>query len=262
MTVDRAGTCILLDDGERGLLLDCGHGTLGTLLRTGFPTQNAATLIVSHLHVDHVHGFSEWLANLVRPGGVLPRVYGPPGTAEYVRSAAHTTSLVVSLPGSDWRDALDVPVVELRDKEQTHIEGASFRSITVPHAPEVVAMAHRVEFGGRGVAFSGDTKAVPELMVPLADGADVLIHEAFSEAGLADWTQNLDERRRQRVFTNFEPTHTRVETAAQVAREAGVKRLVLTHLNPGEQPERLAAEARAWFSGEVIVAEDGLALIV
>jgi len=44
------------------------------------------------------------------------------------------------------------------------------------------------------------------------------------------------------------------------AAESGAKRLLLTHLNPGEQPVRLAEEARAYFHGEVIVAADGLTL--
>ena len=57
-------------------------------------------------------------------------------------------------------------------------------------------------------------------------------------------------------------THTPVEAAARIASEAGVKRLVLTHLCPGEKPERLAREAAAHFAGDILVAEDGLAIEV
>ena len=75
------------------------------------------------------------------------------------------------------------------------------------------------------------------------------------------WTATTaDATRRERILSVFAATHSRVDTVAKVAAESGVKRLLLTHLNPGEQPARLAAEARAHFGGEVIVAEDGLSL--
>lgn len=262
VTATRAGTCILLDDGMRGVLLDCGHGSLGSLIRSGFPPTKAPTLILSHLHVDHVHGFSEWLASLVRPGGVLPTVFGPSGSIEYIGLATRTTSLVVSLPGQSLGTPLEVPVLEVADGDEVQREEVQFRSIVVPHAPEVVALAHRVEFGGTKVVYSGDTQAVPELMVPLAEGADILVHEAYSESGLDDWTQGATPARRAFVVAAFSSNHTRVDVAARIAAEAGLKRLVLTHLNPGEKPERLKAEAAAHFRGEIVVAEDGLALTI
>ena len=41
-------------------------------------------------------------------------------------------------------------------------------------------MAHRVELAGKAVTYSGDTQPVPSTLVPLAEGADLLIHEAYS----------------------------------------------------------------------------------
>lgn len=260
VTAERAATCILLDDGERGLLLDCGPGSLGALFRTGLALPKTQALVVSHLHMDHVHGFPEWLAHLVFPFGALPRVYGPSGTRAYVEAAATATAMVTAKRGEPLGTPLDVPVVELGDGDVLEIAEGTVRSIVVPHAPEVVALAHRVAFAGATIVFSGDTRAEAGQMTPLSDGADVLIHEAYSEAGLADWTRGREQSRVEAILSAFERTHTRVDAAARIAAEAGVKRLILTHLNPGEQPERLAAEARRWFSGEVIVAADGLSL--
>lgn len=262
VTPERATSCILLDDGERGLLLDCGPGTIGALFRSGLPLPAMEALLVSHLHMDHVLGFPELLAHLVFPFGVLPRVYGPPGTRAFVALAAKMTAMVTSIPGRPFGGPLDVPVLELADGQEVVTKEGRIRSIVVPHAPEVVAMAHRVQFGGRTIVYSGDTRADTELMTPLAGGADILIHEAYSEAGLEDWTAGSSPGRREAIFGAFERTHTRVDVAAKIAAGAGVKRLVLTHLCPGEVPERLAREATAHFGGEVIVAEDGMVLRV
>jgi len=262
VTAKRAASCVLLDDGAKGILLDCGPGALGAIFRAGLPIPNTRTLILSHLHMDHVHGFPAWLAHLVFPYGKLPVVYGPPGTRAYIDAATRATSMVTSIAGQEFGGPLDVPVVELADGSERDIDGSRLRSIVVPHAPEVVAMAHRLEFGGRTVAYSGDTRADASLMVPLAEGADVLIHEAYSIAGLADWTANDPPRRRDAILQAFERTHSQVDAVAKIARDAGVPRLVLTHLNPGEQAERLVAEAAEYYPGEIVAAYDGMALEV
>lgn len=261
-SASRSGSCIVLDDGERGMLLDCGPGTLRALFQLPLALPKAPTLLISHLHMDHVLGFSEWLAHLVFPYAVLPQVFGPPGTQEFITQAAKTTALVHSILGKPFGGPIEVPATELGDGGSGLVPGGRFRSIVVPHAPEVTAMAHRVEFGGKTVVYSGDTRAVPEIMTPLADGGDVLIHEAYSDAGLADWTRNADRARAEAIAAAFARAHTRVDVAARIAAEAGVSRLVLTHLVPGEAPGRLKAEAAQYFRGEVIIAADGLALTV
>jgi ribonuclease BN (tRNA processing enzyme) len=259
VTATRATTCIHVQSGDRGLLLDCGPGTLQALFRTGLALPKSAHLIISHLHMDHCHGFPEWLAHLVFPFGVLPAVFGPPGTREYVDRAAHVTSFVTAPPGVPTGTPIDIPVLELDDGATTSVaDGVSLRSEVVPHAPGLVAMAHRLELDGRAIVYSGDTQAVPSTLIPLSDGADLLIHEAYSEAGLDDWLAGVDPARADRTKNAVRSTHTPVADAARIAREAGVKRLVLTHLCPGEKPDRLAREAAAIFPGEILVADDGL----
>lgn len=242
------------------MLLDCGPGTIGALFRAPIALPKVQLLVVSHLHMDHVHGFGDWLAHLVFPYQVVPRVFGPAGTREYVDLAGRATGMVTSIRGQAFGVPIIVPVTEVEDGRTSATPECQFRSIVVPHAPEVVALAHRVEFGGTTVVYSGDTNAVPELMVPLADGADVLIHEAYSEAGVADWTRGREQSQAEAIAAAFARSHTRIDVAAQIAAEAGVKKLVLTHLIPGEVSERLKAEAAAHFSGEIVIAADGLSL--
>jgi ribonuclease BN (tRNA processing enzyme) len=244
------------------MLLDCGPGTIGALFRTKLAFPKTQTLVVSHLHMDHIHGFGAWLSHLTFPYAILPTVYGPPGTRKYVDFVAQATAMVGSVFGRPFGDPMDVPVMELADGSDVQLAHARVQSIVVPHAPELVAMSHRVEFGGRTTVFSGDTRAEPELMTPLADGADVLIHEAYTEAGLTEWTRGAPQSRIDAIFAAYERTHSKVAVAARIAAEAGAKKLVLTHLCPGERPEVLTAEAAAHFSGEIVVADDGLSLDV
>lgn len=259
-SASRSASCILLDDGEHGMLLDCGPGTIRALFRARLALPKTQVLVVSHLHMDHVLGFGEWLAHLVFPYQVIPRVYGPPGTTAYINLVGQATGMTTSIRGQEFGVPLHVPVVELGDGTELELPACRTRSIVVPHAPEVVALAHRVEFGARTIVYSGDTRAVPELMVPLADGGDVLIHEAYSDAGLADWTHGVEQARADAIAAAFARTHTRVDVAVRIASEAGVKRLVLTHLCPGEKADRLQREAAAHFKGEIVVADDELTL--
>jgi ribonuclease BN (tRNA processing enzyme) len=107
----------------------------------------------------------------------------------------------------------------------------------VVHVPGAIGM--RVRAGGRVLAFSGDSGPC-EALVALCRGADLALLECSYPAGR--------ETRK----------HLNAETAAQVAREAGVQRLVLTHFYPQCDGVDLAGQVRAaGYGGELFLAADG-----
>ena len=139
----------------------------------------------------------------------------------------------------------------------------------VRHAPIFPAFAFRFDTEAGSIVVSGDTAPCPNL-VRLARGADLLVHEVFDEHNLgeagpngpndADLPEEADEdweaQRRQHHLTT---SHTPLGAVGQVAAEAGVGRLVLTHFVPGDDvlpDEHWVKGASGGFEGEVIVGRD------
>jgi ribonuclease BN (tRNA processing enzyme) len=134
-------------------------------------------------------------------------------------------------------------------------------AVLVRHAPVFPAFAFRFDTADGSIVISGDTAPCPNL-VALAQGADILVHEVYDDAGpdRSDGEQTWEaERRHHHLVTS----HTPLSQVGRVAAEAGVARLVLTHFIPGDDalPDRHWLEAVApSFDGEVIAGSDLLEL--
>lgn len=262
-TPHRAGSSILLTGGGETVLLDCGPRAYDRLVMAGISPASISRIFLSHLHPDHVLGLATFVQAMTFPYGRLPlEIQGPPGTAAYARQAVGAAALVTGMPGRGWGEPLEVPVVEVAPGDTREAGPFVVRTEQVPHAPNLVCEARRFEAEGKAVVYSGDTTEAAEVMVPLAEGAAALIHECYSLAGLSRWTAAFDERRAAAVRRAFEQTHAEVAYVARVAKEAGAKLLVLTHLNPGERADELLDTAAAYYGGPVVIASDGLSLSV
>jgi ribonuclease BN (tRNA processing enzyme) len=127
----------------------------------------------------------------------------------------------------------------------------------VDHPPVVPSFAYRFDSADRSIVISGDT-ARSDNLVKLAQGADVLVHEAL-------WVPAVERLAiRQRDPALFKKhmidSHTSIEDCGRVAAAAGVKTLVLSHLVPVDDPaisEQMWIDAaRPYFKGEIIVGRD------
>ncbi|GLW63573.1 MBL fold metallo-hydrolase [Actinomadura rubrobrunea] len=226
-------SCYLVEAEGFSLLLDLGSGALGTLQRYhGLYDIDAVCL--SHLHADHCLDLcGYWVARTYCPDGPPPRipVYGPEGTAARMAKAYDLD------PEPGMAEAFDFrPLAR-------SFEVGPFRVTTARMPHPVEAYAFRVEHDGKVLAYSGDTGRSAAL-VELARDADLFLCEASF----------LDQ---PNLPTDL---HLTAREAGEHAARADVRRLVLTHLVPWNDPDRSLAEAKASaFGGAIELAHVGAA---
>ncbi|MGI8781965.1 MAG: ribonuclease Z [Solirubrobacteraceae bacterium] len=261
---------LLLRAGGDRLLFDCGEGTQQQLLRSiGLPELDA--VFITHYHLDHWLG----LLGMVKTFDLRSRdrpltLYGPPGLRTLIEGmrpvigrTGYRLSLVELEPHEEVRlggylvaafpvehriPAYGYAFVE--DDRPGRFDADAARVLGVPEGPAFGRLQRGEEVGGvrpeqvvgpvrpgRRIVISGDTRPCQTTEV-YAHGADLLVHEAtFLE----------DERARAR-----ETAHSTAGQAAELAKDAGVRLLALTHLSTRYFPRDVRDEARATFPGTVV----------
>lgn len=226
--------------GDAQIVLDLGPGTLPELRRHTRPEQIDA-IVISHLHVDHILDLvALWWGWLYHPEP-LPKpipLYLPPGGSERLRR------VLATFGRKDEADRFftDICAVTEYDPAQT----ITISDVTIRFAPTVhfiPCWAIRLESDAGIVAYTADTGPTADLL-PLARDADLLISEAMLPPNVADDTPNRG-------------SSTAAE-AAQLAHNAGAKRLILTHRWAEDDAVAALAVARRVFEGPIQVAERGL----
>ena len=229
------------------------------MVDSGLDADAVSDVVFSHLHFDHAMGVVELFTRLIVRRGAPVTVFGPRDTDTYIEAALgfarvnSTNDFILR-----WLDGVSVELT--RPGDEREIGGIAVRSVEVPHAPNLECLARRFEAGGRSLVYTGDTTYAPESLVPLADGADVLIHEAYTESCLSRMAEGLSESARAGLYRGVGGTHSTAESAGRIARDAGVNTLVLTHIMALEQDWELVEEARRAFDGTIVLASDGLSL--
>jgi ribonuclease BN (tRNA processing enzyme) len=214
------------------ILLDLGSGALGALQRHVDPLAIDAVFI-SHLHADHFFDISGYyVLRKYHPAGPQPKipVWGPRGIKGRV---ARAYGLPLD-PGMNDEFSFK----RLRRRATVEVGPFSVSVRRVDHPVEAYGL--RVECGGRVLVYSGDTARCRPL-VELAAGADLLL----AEAAFRDGEEN--------------PPHIHMtgSDAAAVARDAGVGRLVLTHIPPWHDKAAALREADGRYDGPVELAREG-----
>jgi ribonuclease Z len=259
-------------------LFDCGEGTQHQLLRSDLNISQVMRILITHMHGDHVLGLMGLLATCGMTAHARSiTIYGPRPIADYVREVSSRTQFQTNYPlevhevkeGLVFEDEeytvtcaplkhrLTADGDRVTEKDRPgHFDIERARELGIPSGPlygrlkrgERVTLADGRAFDGsdfsgpplrgRSVVYCTDTPYCRSA-VELARDADLLIHEAtFAQ---------VDEALAVRA------THSTAAMAGRVAREAGVRRLLITHFSPryfpGNQtePDDLLREARAVF---------------
>jgi ribonuclease BN (tRNA processing enzyme) len=217
-------------------LLDCGPGTIRNLAAAGIALAEIERVVLSHYHLDHCldlfalafarHNPS--LASvpeieLVGPRGLCARLEGAPAVLGH------------------WAAMPKAVLHEVEPGERLERDGLAWRCAANGHTPEAVSWRVEPVGGGWSLVYTGDTGPDPRV-AELARGVDTLLSEcSFPEE--------------QAV-----PNHLTPRGAAELARAAGARRLVLTHFYPTLEPEAARAQAARIFGGPIELARDGLVL--
>ena len=275
-TAQRAPSALLLRRGGERLLFDCGEGTQRQMLRSAVGLIELREVFVSHFHADHYLGLPGMLKTFALRGRELPlTVYGPPGLKDLFGSLRRVfgkltygldlTELhpgdvlergdynLVTFPVAHGLQSLGFALVEHPRPGRFDVEAAD--ALGVPFGPErgllqagesVTLDDERVitpdevlgpPRAGRKIVLSGDT-APADSVLEAARGAEVLVHEATF----------LEEERERAQDT----AHSTALDAAELARDAEVGLLALTHLSNRYFGPEVAREARTIFPETVV----------
>ena len=275
-TANRAPAALLVRRGGERLLFDCGEGTQRQLMRSTVGLPDLEEIFLTHFHADHYLGLPGMLKTFaLRQREVPLTVYGPPGLKELfstLRRVFGKLSYPVELVELRAGEALErdgyrvlvfpvhhgttaVGYAVVEDTRPGFFDVDAADALGVPSGPErgILQRGESLTLDdgrvitpdsvlgdprpGRRVLIAGDT-APTETVAVLAEGADVLVHEAtFLE----------DERERAE-----DTLHSTARQAAEVARTAGVRLLALTHVSPRYFGSELVEEAREVFPTTVV----------
>jgi ribonuclease BN (tRNA processing enzyme) len=204
----RLQACLWLAGAGDPVVVDCGASSLVAMKRAGRDPSAAGWVVLSHLHGDHFGG----LPFLVLDGQFSRRtrplvVAGPPSTRDRVE-----TAMEALFPGSSAvARRFEVAFVDLVEGTRVEVGPAVVTPFPARHPSGAPAYCLRIEYGGKVIAYSGDTEWTDSL-VAVARGADLFVCEAYFFEKAVRY--HLDYRR-----------------LARERERLACRRLILTHLS-------------------------------
>ena len=243
-------------------VVDCGDGVARQLVFANVALPTLRHIFLTHHHSDHTADYGNliWLA---WAAGLRTRIdtWGPPPLEKM-------TKLFFEMNGSDISSRIAdegrvplVPLVHVHELSEggnvMKDENVTVTAAVVNHPPVTPAFGYRFDARDRSIVISGDT-ARSDSLIELARGAEVLVHSAVFLPAVDRLVARVPNAAalKQSIIAG----QTAVEDAGRVARAAGVKTLVLSHLIPADDPDvtdRMWIDAaRATFGGSIIVGKD------
>ena len=262
----QASASVLIEVGnpERDLFFfDLGSGALKNFTGLGLPVTATTKVFLSHLHADHVGDMPTLLYSLAKAGRRDPvEVWGPAGATEALGTHAYARALqtahawdMESLNGHPGQSGARAVTTEVPyDTTATVYErnGVTITSFPVIHIQDG-AVGYRLDYAGRSVVFSGDTRPCRTL-VDAADGADLLIHETFPSPDVYAQKGGVPPAFAEMIVNSV---HTSPAMAGKVFARVGARMSVMWHLAADHDTVGSAfRDMRTRYDGPVTIAQD------
>tara|TARA_Y100001935_G_scaffold205440_1_gene174367 strand:+ start:328 stop:1341 length:1014 start_codon:yes stop_codon:yes gene_type:complete len=266
----RYGPSILLEAGDTKLLVDAGPGMRQRIFQAGgFELlTDIDTVLITHLHFDHTIELPNlWLTGWLFGRKKNMQVYGPEGTEEFMNhfEQAFDWDLRYRYLTNVHVEGSDLITTDIEPGVFYNKNGIKITAFDVAHLPmdpdteellglEGATFGYRVDYKGRSVVFSGDTRSLPgSKIIEISKGVDVLVHETqipypgdSKEAKLANVSMIV---------------HSSPEQVAYVFNETRPRLGIYHHIIPPETT-RDQLLGMTDYDGRMEVAEDLMTLMI
>ncbi|HVB85171.1 MAG TPA: MBL fold metallo-hydrolase [Candidatus Dormibacteraeota bacterium] len=273
LTRERSEPSSLLIVDGRPYLIDCGIGTMRRLLDAGVPSQTIGTIFITHDHPDHALGLVDVLANDFLSLDFGPRgarrtfnIYGPPQTPALVSAAYDYIRIPYSIFAAEHLgvstlvDPFKAHVIDRHglvyqdDKIRvTATENTHYQLMAAKYRARMKSFAYRFETPYGAIVFTGDTG--PSAAVEkLATGADVLISEVISVAGVPEGRGAAPNQSALAAHMRME--HLPTKDLGEMATRAQVKAVLMHHFVGAGSGQQFVEGVKKYYSGPVFAGAD------
>jgi len=251
----RFGPSILVQAGSQTLLFDCGRGASIRLAQLGILLGQVRNVFLTHLHSDHIIGLPDlYLTGWGAQGRKTPfRVWGPSGSKmmmEHLQKAFDFDIRIRrDIDEKFVKEGIEVSSTDIDEGVVFQEEGVTVTAFHVDHRPIESAFGYRVDYAGRCVAMSGDTR-FSENLIEHSKGVDLLIHEAIDPVEVRARLSNMAAT--QAEIDNIVAHHITAEEAGVVFARVKPRLAVYAHISDAD----LITPARKSYSGPLEAGED------
>lgn len=271
----RAGPGIAVIAEEEFLLFDVGSGSSRNADILRLPLAHLSAIFFTHFHSDHIGDLGEvnmlsWANGRSKP----LHIYGGKGVEKVVNGFIMAYELDTGYRIAHHNEEImppeaSIPIiksVELKAPEERELiferNGLEIYAFEVSHPPIEPAFGYRIEWKGNIVVITGDTIKTANL-VKHSQNADILFSEAISFDmlnNIVKGAKRLKLDRFVKILTDVQDYHMEPKIAAELAKEAAVKKLVIVHIVPplpNEKAEKMYLKGvEEIFDGEIVMGKD------
>ena len=238
-TVERDNTSILINRDHHLILIDSPGSVTQKIKKLGFDPEHIGTLIITHIHPDHVYGLPAFVHSLMLKDIVL-NLCGSALAVDFCREILDMFHLL------DKKIKCKMNFIPLKPGDEFVIDNSLHcRADDIPHSPSSLAFMFSFLPERIKLLYSGDTPVHPPLF-QLAENIDYLIHDCSAPSRFFAKRPSLKKM------------HTDSLTLGRLAQNAGVRCLIPCHFS-GEIDypiSEIEQEIRAHYSGKLIIPAD------